>query len=338
MAWTSASMPCRRWQASRCRSSRPLSRPASPTSISAGSEPKKWHQRFQDAGVAAVISTGADPGMSNVICRVVADRLDTIEKINLYWAAELVGPENPVLVPPYSVSTVIAEYAHKSIQFLDGKHVEVEPASGLEIIDLPEPWGRCEFIHSPHSEQLTVPVADGIREKGIQEFTWKLHLPHREHEAWLGLVKAGFGNMNEPLTVNGQNVTPIAVLNAVIARNIEQNRHRIPEQQSHEIHFAIGVGTKDGVRQEVRCDVMVHPNEMYGPYVDACTSMNASIAAQLLLVQAKKPGVWAPEEYIEVQPYIAELEKRHFEVSVSTRNLDVEGAEPVVEDLTGRAA
>ena len=301
-------------------------------------EQKKWHERFKAAGVPAVISTGADPGMSNVICKAVADRLDTIEKINLYWAAELVGPENPVLMPPYSVSTVLAEYAHPSIQFLGGKHVEVPPMSGVEYVDLPEPWGRCEFMHTPHSEQLTVPVADGIAEKGIREFTWKLHLPHREHEAWVGLVKAGFGDMIDPVVVNGQAVSPLAVLNAVIDRNIARNQDRIAQQESHEIHFAIGVGTKNGVRQEVRCDVIVHPHDLYGPYTDACTSMNASIAAQLLLVQAPKPGVWAPEEYFEVEPYIAELHKRHFEVSITTRDLDAAGADAVVENLASRAA
>jgi saccharopine dehydrogenase-like NADP-dependent oxidoreductase len=301
-------------------------------------EQKQWHDRFVAAGVPAVISTGADPGMSNVICKVVADRLDTIDKINLYWAAELVGSENPLLVPPYSVSTVLAEYAKPSIQFIDGRHVEVPPASGVEWIDLPEPWGRCEFFHSPHSEQLTVPVADGIRDKGIREFTWKLHLPHREHEAWIGLVKAGFGDVDEPVIIGGASVDPVAVLSAVIERNIERNRHRIPAQESHEIHFAIGIGTKDGARLEVRCDVRVHPHAIYAPYTDACTSMNTSIAAQLLFLQPRKPGVWAPEEYFEVQPYLAELRKRHFQVSLTTRNLDVTGSEPIVEDLFERAA
>ena len=164
------------------------------------------HERFRAAGVAAVIGTGSDPGMSNVICRAVADELDTIDRINLYWAAELVGPENPVLVPPYSISTVLAEYARPSTQFLDGRHQECAPMTGREVIDLPEPWGRCEFMYSPHSEQLTVPLADGIREKGIREFTWKLHLPHREHEAWVGLVKAGFGDFDDPVTVGGASV------------------------------------------------------------------------------------------------------------------------------------
>ncbi|MDI7861681.1 saccharopine dehydrogenase NADP-binding domain-containing protein [Rhizobiaceae bacterium n13] len=273
------------------------------------------HERFKAAGVTAVIGVGADPGMSNVICRAVADELDEIDRINLYWAAELTGEENPVLVPPYSVSTVLAEYAHPSTQFYDGRHVECAPMSGREFLDLPEPWGRCEFMHSPHSEQLTVPLADGIRDKGIKEFSWKLHLPHREHEAWVGLVKAGFGDFSEPVEIGGVSVKPLDVLNKVIERNIRKNADRIPSQESHEIHFAIGRGRKDGKPCTVRVEVTVSPDPMYDPYVDACTSMNASIAAQLILKHPQKPGVYAPEGYFDVATYFPELEKRRFRIS-----------------------
>lgn len=273
------------------------------------------HERFKAAGVTAVIGAGADPGMSNVICRAVADELDEIDSIKLYWAAELVGEENPILMPPYSVSTVLAEYAHDSTQFYGGKHVTCPPMSGREFLDLPEPWGRCEFMHSPHSEQLTVPLADGIRQKGIKEFSWKLHLPHREHEAWVGLVKAGFGDFNDPVEVNGVKVRPLDVLNKVINRNIERNKDRIPAQDSHEIHFAIGKGRKDGRDATAIVEVVVEPDPSYAPYVDACTSMNGSIAAQLILAGSRKPGVWAPEEYFDVPTYFRELEKRKFRIS-----------------------
>lgn len=273
-----------------------------------------WHQRFADAGVVAVLGVGSDPGLSNVICKAVADRLDTIEAINLYWAAELIGPENPVLCPPYSVSTVLAEYARPSIQFLNGRHVECAPQTGGEVIDLPAPLGRCGFMYSPHSEQLTVPLADGIRDKGIREFTWKLHLPHREHEAWVGLVKAGFGDFDRPLDVGGTQVKPLDFLNALIARNMAEQADWIPDQKGHEIHFAIGRGTKDGKPATVRCEVVLHPDPIYDGYVDAGTSMNASIAAQLILTTARRPGVYACEGYFDPETYFAEGRKRKFDI------------------------
>lgn len=117
---------------------------------------KAQHEKWQKAGVTAVVGLGADPGMSNIICRAVADRLDGVDRINLYWAATKIGPGSPVLVPPYSVSTVLAEYNNPSQQFLDGRLQEVPAQAGLEVIDLPEPcWSetartrdRCRC--SPH--------------------------------------------------------------------------------------------------------------------------------------------------------------------------------------------
>ena len=44
--------------------------------------------------------------------------------------------------------------------------------------------------------------------------------------------------------------------------------------------------------------------------------MNASIAAQLMLRGRSRPGVWAPEEFFDVEDYLAELRKRRFTIAV----------------------
>lgn len=279
---------------------------------------KAQHERWEQAGVTAVVGLGSDPGLSNIICRAVADRLDRVEKINLYWAATKIGPHSPVLVPPYSVSTILAEYANPSQQFLDGRLQEVPAQAGTETIDLPEPWGRTTFMHSQHSEPLTVPFSEGIAEKGIREFTWKLSLPERDHEAWIGLVKAGFGAEDDPITVKGMTVRPLDVLQAVIDRNITKNGSRIPAQESHEIHFATGEGFRDGKRCRVTCRVIGHPHPLYDDYVDAGTSMNMSIGVQQMLSRPLRPGVWAAEECFEANAFFAELRKRHFEIEIET--------------------
>lgn len=283
---------------------------------------KAQHDKWKNAGVTAVVGLGSDPGMSNIICRAVADRLDRIDRINLYWGATKIGPDSPVLVPPYSVSTVLAEYANSSQQFLDGKLQEVPAQAGAETIDLPEPWGRTTFIHSQHSEPLTVPFSEGIAEKGIREFTWKLSLPERDHEAWVGLVKAGFGATDEPVTVKGVTVRPLDVLQAVIDRNMKKNASRIPAQEVHEIHFAIGHGTRDGKRCRVTCRVIGHPDPLYDDYVDAGTSMNMSIGVQQMLSKPLRPGVWAAEEYFQADAFFAELRKRHFSIEIETQTVE----------------
>jgi len=279
---------------------------------------KKQHETWKKAGVTAVVGLGSDPGLSNIICRAVADRLDRIDKINLYWAATKIGPDSPVLVPPYSVSTILAEYANPSQQFLNGHLQEVPAQAGAETIDLPEPWGSTTFIHSQHSEPLTVPFSEGIAEKGIREFTWKLSLPARDHEAWIGLVKAGFSAEDEPISVKGVSVRPLDVLQAVIDRNMKKNKSRISAQESHEIHFAIGHGTRDGKPCKVTCRVIGHPHPLYDDYADAGTSMNMSIGVQQMLKKPLRPGVWAAEEYFEADAFVAELKKRHFQIEIET--------------------
>lgn len=280
---------------------------------------KAQHDKWTNAGVTAVIGLGSDPGLSNIICRAVADRLDRVDRINLYWAATKVGPESPVLVLPYSLSTVLAEYTNPSQQFLDGRLQEVPAQAGVETIDLPQPWGRTTFIHSQHSEPLTVPFSKGIAEKGIREFTWKLSLPARDHEAWVGLVKAGFGASDEPVTLKGVSVRPLDVLQAVIDRNIAKNGKRIPAQETHEIHFAIGHGTRKGKRCRATCRVIGHPDPLYEDYADAGTSMNMSIGVQQMLSRPLQPGVWAPEEYFQADAFFAELRKRHFSIEIETQ-------------------
>jgi saccharopine dehydrogenase-like NADP-dependent oxidoreductase len=278
-------------------------------------EQKKRHDAWRQAGVAAVLGLGADPGISNMLCKAVAERLDRVERINLYWAAENLAPESPVLVPPYSLRTVLAEYANPSQQFLDGRLTEMPPQSGKETLILPPPWGRTEFMHTQHSEPLTVPFAEGIRDKGIREFTWKLHLPKHEHAAWVALCKAGFGDFEDALEISGAAIRPADYLDALIKRNIAHNGHLIPEPQIHELHLAIGEGTRRGRPVTLNCAVIGSPHPAHAGYSDPGTSMGLSIGVKLMLETPMKPGVWGPEEYFPVVPFFEELRKRHFTVT-----------------------
>jgi saccharopine dehydrogenase-like NADP-dependent oxidoreductase len=278
-------------------------------------EQKKHHEAWKQAGVAAVLGLGADPGISNVLCKAVAERLDRIDRINLYWAAKNFAPESPVLVPPYSLRTVLAEYSNPSQQFLNGRLTEMPPQSGQETLILPAPLGRTEFMHTQHSEPLTVPFAEGIRDKGIREFTWKLHLPEREHEAWVGLCKAGFADFEDALEIGGAAIKPADYLDALIKRNIARNSGRIPEAQIHELHLAIGEGTRAGKKVQLNCAVIGKPHPAHAGYSDPGTSMGLAIGVKLMLELPVKPGVWGPEEYFPVAPFLDELRKRYFEIA-----------------------
>ena len=279
---------------------------------------KAMHQEFERAGVTAVLGLGADPGMSNVLCRAAADRLDTVEKINLYWTGISLGQGEPVLNPAYTLSTILAEYANPSQQFLDGKLQEVPARQGQVSLELPEPFGRTTFMYTQHSEPLTVPFARGIAEKGIKEMTWRLAFPQADHEAFLALVRAGFDDYDTPVSVPGGTVKPLDVLQAVIARNVAK-QPPAESEGGYDLHFAVGEGSKNGVPATVTVKVLGGPHPLYDDYSDAATSMNMSIGVQQILSRPMTPGVWAPEEYFEVAPYLEEIKKRHFKVEIESR-------------------
>jgi hypothetical protein len=117
-------------------------------------------------------------------------------------------------------------------------------------------------------------------------------------------------------------VRPVDVLQAVIDRNLKKNAHRILAQEVHDIHFAIGQGTRDGKPCKVTCRVIGHPDPLYDDYADAGTSMNMSIGVQQMLSKPMKPGVWAAEEYFEAEAFFAELRKRHFAIEMETQTLE----------------
>jgi lysine 6-dehydrogenase len=103
---------------------------------------------------------------------------------------------------------------------------------------------------------------------------------------------------------------------------MKKNAHRISSQEVHEIHFAIGQGTRNGKRCKVICRVIGRPNPLYEDYVDAGTSMNMSIGVQQMLRKPMKPGVWAAEEYFEAEAFFAELRKRHFSIEMETLTIE----------------
>lgn len=276
---------------------------------------KALHQEFENAGVTAVIGLGADPGMSNILCRAVADRLESVEKINLYWTGTRIGAKETALNPSYTLSTILAEYANPSLQFLDGELREMPPQSGQETLELPPPFHSTTFMFTQHSEPLTVPFARGIADKGIREMTWRLAFPQADHEAFRALVRAGFGDYDTAVEIRGAKVRPLELLEAVIARHLKAQPPETGE--THDLHFAVGSGLVQGAPTTVTARVLGKPHPLYDGFSDPATSMNMSIGVQQILSRPLLPGVWAPEEYFEVEPYLEEVRLRHFSVEIS---------------------
>ena len=115
---------------------------------------------FADRGLGALLGMGSAPGKTNVLTSAAAARLGE-EPLSLeIWAAarDPAAAEHP-FPAPYSVRTLLDELQMPPVVVEDGEVREVEPLSGEEERDLPEPVGRAKGIYTLHSELATLPAA-----------------------------------------------------------------------------------------------------------------------------------------------------------------------------------
>ena len=113
---------------------------------------------FKAAGVTAVISMGGAPGVTNLLARYGADRLDSIEEAqalcgnvdNTDWS----GYEG--WLAPYSLETICDEFSVTAPQFTDGQWREdIVGGTGFELIDFGQPAGMLSSHYTIHSEPFT---------------------------------------------------------------------------------------------------------------------------------------------------------------------------------------
>ena len=112
--------------------------------------------RWRDRGISAIVSMGSDPGISNVMARMAADRFAGIDRILIRKAAT--GEKATDGFPLYSREVFISAALSNPIVW-DGHEIrERGPASGEEDYEFPPPIGKRRVHSFWHEEVLTLPT------------------------------------------------------------------------------------------------------------------------------------------------------------------------------------
>jgi saccharopine dehydrogenase-like NADP-dependent oxidoreductase len=281
-------------------------------------EQKKLHEKFIKKGVPAVLGMGSAPGCTNILVKYAADKLDTVEKVNLYDASKVLGPESPLFIPPYSIKTLLREFSAESIQYISGEFRMIPAGSGKEVVEFPEPLGKVECVYTLHSEIATLPFS--LKGKGVKEVTWKLGLPDNIKRVVVSLVACGFGVIKE-LRMKSIIINPEDLLEALIQKNIQEkldihSSKTIEESQSYEIIRARVVGKEKNNQVIYTMDLIQEPQKDYRGINDPITAIPASIVAEMLARGEIPPGAWAPEECIDAVKCLIEMKKRKFKINI----------------------
>ena len=104
------------------------------------------------------------PGITNMMVKYAADKLETVEEIYISH-----GAFRPIAFSPAIAETTIVEYdpnLDSRLVYEDGKFVQVPHFASPKIIDLPEPYGAHLQYIIPHPETET--LAKSMADKGVR--------------------------------------------------------------------------------------------------------------------------------------------------------------------------
>jgi lysine 6-dehydrogenase len=261
-------------------------------------------ERFREAGIPAVLGIGCCPGISNVLAQAGADRLDEVRSIDIYDGAI---EEADTFGVPYSLDTMLDEFARPAMVFEDGRMREVPPASGAVRYRFPEPLGEMEAFYTLHSEPATLPNTI----PGVRDVRWRLALPPKIADGFRLLASIGLAS-EEPVDTPSGRVAPREVLRALAAR--------LPVPQGPptdvEILMVEVRGPRRGRPATFTGSTTFRPTPEGiggGPFG---TSIPLVVAARWLAEGRVPPGVHPPEEALAADRFIGELEREGVEISL----------------------
>jgi lysine 6-dehydrogenase len=251
--------------------------------------------RFRDAGLPAIVGIGCCPGLSNVMARLAADRLDTVESVDIVDGAR---EEEDGFGVPYSADTILDEFSAPAMIFEEGLLREVPAGSGAMRWPFPEPLGEMEAVYTLHSEIATLP---GTIE-GVRDVRWRLALPPAIAQGFRLLVDLGLAG-EDPVETPAGSVVPRDVLRAVLARMPP------PEGPPRDLEILVcqARGTLDGRPATFTAEARYEP-QPEGISAGAFGTAIPIVVAAMWLAGGRVPaGVHPPETALPAQEFVDEL-------------------------------
>jgi len=253
--------------------------------------------RFEAAGLSAVLGIGSAPGITNVLARAGADRLDagSVRSIDcLNGAVDLSG----TFGVPYSAATIIDEFTLPAMIFEDGALKEVPAASGAMRHRFPDPIGEQEAFYTLHSEPATLPRTI----EGVRDVRWRLALPSVLAQGFRLLVDLGLTN-EEPVQTTAGPVSSREILLQALGRLPVPDG---PPQDVEAVDVVVR-GTRDGRPGTFTGTTIFRPSPEGIAAGTLGTALPIGISARWQAEGRVRPGVQPPETAFDADEFLREL-------------------------------
>jgi saccharopine dehydrogenase (NAD+, L-lysine-forming) len=245
-----------------------------------------------DAGVTVVVGCGASPGMTNVLARRGADRLDAVEEIAIR-VTRGAGAEAGAAIPYHVFHSWLGPVPTHE----DGERGRANALQdGEEVVTFPDPFGQVTTYHFGHPETVTLPR---VLDAGTVTTKGNL-LPGLVRETLLDFQSLGLLD-EEPLDVQGTEIRPLDFA----AAHLERLGDMLAAAGGDDVPAGGAIvvevrGTADGRERTHRYEGTARMRE--------ATGAAASVGAQLVADgQIDAPGVNPPAACVPPEPFVERL-------------------------------
>ena len=265
---------------------------------------------WKDAGLTAIMGLGEDPGISNLLARHLADKMDKVDEIRIRDGDNSVSKEFafPCLFSP---DVLIDEALNRPEVFKDGSLRRLSPLSGEEVYRFPEPIGPLTVYFVDHEEPETL---SKFIDKGISYADFKLALSP-EFVQMLRILKQLNLTSKEPIEVKGVKIAPKDVLLSLIPKPADL-AGKVEGYSCIAVEVA---GRKAGKKMRILAYAYLSNQETYKKHGVTATSYLTgtppAIGAVMLAKGYIKVRGVIPPECLEPQPLLEKIEKKGIKIN-----------------------
>jgi len=262
-----------------------------------------YKERFEQAGITAILGCGFDPGVTGVFTRYAANHhFDEIQYLDIVDCNA--GDHHKAFATNFNPEINIREITQRGRYYEDGEWKETDPLSVHQPINYPEVGARESYLLYHEELESLVKNFPTLRRARFWMTFGQEYLTHLRVMQNIGMTSI------KPVLYKGIEIVPIQFLKAVLPDPGE-----LGENYTGETSIGCRIrGLKDGKERTYyvynNCSHQEAYRETGAQGVSYTTGVPAMIGAKMYLKGIwKKAGVWNVEEF-DPDPFMKELNEQ----------------------------
>lgn len=257
-------------------------------------EQLKFHERFKKAKLVAAINTGIAPGITNLMAAEGAEKLDSVDSINIRLVEEQKASE---LIFTWSTETALDELTAPPLAYRNGEFILLKPFANSEEYDFSYSVGKKHIFSVYGDEVSTIPLY--IKTKNVDFKSSGTDIDFSK-----ALDKLGLFN-KKAIEFNGGKIIPIEFFSKIAPKipTPSKMRQLVKKGVIEDAFFVLVVeviGEEQGKRINVKSSTIfpslkeiskIFPGANYISYPTGISAVSFS----KIIPQIKSFGVFPPE-------------------------------------------